>query len=261
MKTLSFLFVSFFLFSLSLKSQWVQTSGPYMAQIDCFAEVGSTFLCGTNAYGLYSTNNINNSWSVSNPPSLPNTDINCFFVDGTNVYAGTEYDGCYMSSDNGVSWAPKKTGMPSITNVAKIAKWNNILFATTNQGLYKSVNNGNNWSLVSALSANPTYGFISVGNTLFVGRGNNGIYSSSDGGSNWTNSSVGLPLGSTVSSFDTLNGNILAVTSMYGLFLSNDNGLTWNQLSNNIPTNDITSITVFVKSLYIRNSVFTFSSH
>jgi photosystem II stability/assembly factor-like uncharacterized protein len=134
----------------------------------------------------------------------------------------------------GRSYAP---GAAHVYTVERSASDTAVLYAgTATAGLWKSVNGGDNWTLLThelligsivALEINPV-----DNNTVYFGASGD-LHKTSDGGENWTT------LGAV---FETENHNIkdivthpeqsevIFVTSNHGLFKSQDSGDTWETL-------------------------------
>lgn len=239
MKLILRFLIAFTFISNCMFSQWQQTGGPYLADpATCFANTPTSLFCGTYGYGIYKSSNLSSSWSVLNPSTLPSTSLLSLFVDGTSIYAGIDQNGCYLSTNDGSSWVARNNGLPSFTTINKFTKQGSAMFISSNNGCYKSSNNGLNWSAISAFPY-PCSSVSFINNKLFLSQTNDSLYVSSDGGNTWA-SCMGLPLGLSVTCMDTLHGNIYAASN-YGLFVSPDSGLSWNLLSNGIPS-DISSV-------------------
>jgi len=84
-------------------------------------------------------------WVQTNGPY--GGDINCIDVSGSNIFAGTEFGGIYISANNGISWYAVNNGLPPVVAVRKLAvNGNNIFAATLNSGMFLSTNNGSSWT-------------------------------------------------------------------------------------------------------------------
>ena len=124
------------------------------------------------------------------------------------VYKYSDYGQIFRSTDRGASWQKKKTDLPSTLDIGRIIvdprNSNNIIMAT-NSGVYRSANQGDNWTisgngLPNNLPRDMTYFYDKNTNefilylieqTFYEGNGNTtkatgGIYKSLDGGLNWT---------------------------------------------------------------------------
>lgn len=144
------------------------------------------------------------------------------------VYNYADYGHIYKSTDKGVTWQKKKTGLPSTLDVGRIivdpTNNNNVIIAT-NSGVYRSTNKGESWQLSGAGLPNnsprdmtsfydaTTGEFILyvVEQTFYEKQGNTvnskgGIYKSLDGGINWINISGDVAIDLTeINNYNTQN--------------------------------------------------------
>jgi len=146
------------------------------------------------------------------------------------IFAGTwtgttESAGVFKSDDDGDSWESK--GLTDFTLTALAISPNypsdQTLFAVSsfNQTAWKSVNGGEDWSVVgisgaTAIAFSPDY---ATDHTIFAGTAENGVYLSTDGGATWTEMNRGLQsmeemrIGNlTVAPIDSLTMIVLAGT-------------------------------------------------
>ena len=104
------------------------------------------------------------------------------------VYAGSAGNGVYLSVDTGDNWSTTNTGLPTNLNVWNILIQNKNIFLATNDGVYKSANNGSTWEqagLKSVLVKSLTC--YNSGDTTFLYSGTEkGIYLSKNNGLNWS---------------------------------------------------------------------------
>jgi photosystem II stability/assembly factor-like uncharacterized protein len=140
----------------------------------------------------------------------------------TTVFAGTYLGGIYKSKDGGANWikvsdvitappiiidvGPGKAGVDriqisnEITTVLALAASPNYgqdqtVLAGTANGIYKSTNGGNSWTLVGpscpvyALSFSPDY---AKDQTVYAGTCGCGVFESRNGGEAWTAMNAGL---------------------------------------------------------------------
>ncbi|MDO6736338.1 VPS10 domain-containing protein [Wenyingzhuangia sp. 2_MG-2023] len=144
------------------------------------------------------------------------------------VYAYADYGHVYKSTDKGVTWQKKKTGLPSTLDVGRIivdpTNNNNVVIAT-NSGVYRSTNKGESWELSGAGLPNNSprdmtsyYDAVTgefilylVEQTFYEKSGNSviskgGIYKSLDGGINWESISGNLAMDLTeITNYNTQN--------------------------------------------------------
>ncbi|MCW2119117.1 T9SS type A sorting domain-containing protein [Flavobacterium sp. 7A] len=160
--------------------------------------------------------------------------------------------GIHKSSDGGVTWSDSNSGLPSSLDVARIAldpNDNNILYAAvigTGGGLYKSIDNANNWTKVSSTTdISGTSGindihfdkdgksYITAGFDNVAANGG-GLWVSDDNMQNWTKL-FDYPWTNRVevAKYDTrtilvstLPNNTIGMING-GTYLSKDSGETW----------------------------------
>ena len=158
------------------------------------------------------------------------------------LFAGTEAEGTYRSSDGGTTWTD--IGLPNLHIYAfatlSLGQGGTALFAGTNQGMYRSYDYGTTWSsagladkVVRALAVGPD----ASGNAcLYVGT-QVGFYCSSDEGENWIDLSADLP--TTHINCVAIGSDGGGVTSVFagtptGLFRLNLDGSGWTSIYMNM---------------------------
>ena len=174
---------------------------------------------------------------------------------------------CTFNIDNcSAQWVQMSNGIGTNCIIHSITKLGTDIYAGA-YGIYRSTNNGLNWS-ITGLSSGSVWALVTIGNNIFAGANgvyissnngtdwtqtlnNDGIYSfttsgnliiaggigkvyvSSNNGSNWNQTVVG---NSTITSLITLGNNIFAGEFSYppvGIYKSTNNGINWNQTSLN----------------------------
>ncbi len=104
-------------------------------------------------------------------------------------------------------------------------------FVDLTGGIFKSTNDGLNWSQIPF--DNHIASVLLIKNGIFIasiaGVENGGVYVSTNGGNNWIQSSLN---NRTVTSMISLPGNyVCAGTHSKGIYFSSDNGFNWSQSS------------------------------
>jgi photosystem II stability/assembly factor-like uncharacterized protein len=176
-----------------------------------------------------------------NPTSPSNTgqwtqinglnNFNAIIVNGTNIFAAAGY-GIFLSSDNGINWTKKDSGLTYNTPVYALIAHQNItgstnLFAGTwNGGVFLSTNNGSNWALVNTGLPYQDVACLAMKDSiLFAGIGGSGVFRSTNNGSNWTAVNNGLTT-IDIYCFATSGTNFFAGTG-FGVYRSTNNGNNW----------------------------------
>ncbi|HVN48322.1 MAG TPA: T9SS type A sorting domain-containing protein, partial [Bacteroidota bacterium] len=203
---------------------------------------------GTN---LFVSSGWNVSRSTDNGTSWMTTDsglagnvVECLAISGTNIFAGTILPvtvpvgqsaqpggGIFLSTNNGISWAPVKSGLPN-KPVSTIAVKDANLFAGTSSGVFRSTNNGTSWvQMNSGLTDTNIYTFTVKGANLFVGT-DNGIFFSTNNGESWSAANNGI-INTSISALAFFNSNLYAGDN--GILLSTNNGISWTAATSTIP--------------------------
>jgi ligand-binding sensor domain-containing protein len=163
-------------------------------------------------------------------------------VAGTNLFAGTDDGGVFLSTNNGADWNAANAGLRASYVGALIAgsSGTSDLFAgTPGYGAFRSTDNGAHWTAVdSGLADKVVRAFALSGNNLFAGT-EGGIFVSSNNGLSWMVADSSL-LNTHVRAFVGSDTNLFAGTSGKGVFRSTDSGMTWTAVNNGL-----TSLSVF----------------
>ncbi len=106
-------------------------------------------------------------------------------VNGNNLWAGTFGGGVFLSTDGGQSWTARNAGLHGLKVYALLSQGTG-LYVATDDGLYRSVNQGQNWQLITPLDFTKYVALLARGDTLFALSRNDGVFRSDDQGQNWT---------------------------------------------------------------------------
>ncbi len=211
----------------------------------------NTMFIGSAAGGIWKTTDGGITWKV-NSDSLPTLGVSAIAINPTNpsvMYFGSgDRDagdaagfGVFKSNNSGLTWFISNTGMGNRKVARLIIDPNNvnILIAATDNGIYRSVNAGVNWTQTF------NGGFFKdiifkPNNSKVVYATRNGLfYRSIDNGVNWTNLSNGLPTTSISRAVIEVNAKDpkmvyfwIATGSVHkGMYLSRDSGSTFKTQS------------------------------
>jgi photosystem II stability/assembly factor-like uncharacterized protein len=173
--------------------------------------------------------------------------VTCIVAKEGNLFAGTWGKGVLKSTDGGAIWTTVLNGYyTSALAVAPSSSGNGTnIFASMRDGLWRSTDDGNNWTLV--FSEEDYHYFISLGvtgSTILGGvrqSGTNGVYRSDNDGVSWSRSNAGFATAadSNVSCFATITSGGTTYTYVGtdgGVFVSTTNGAGWTKISNGLPT-------------------------
>ena len=113
----------------------------------------------------------------------------------------------------------------------------NDVYAGTEDGVFRTINNGTNWTIASPIvsgSRPQVKSVVVLGGSIFAGTAVNGIFKSSDAGATWTQSNNGIGAGVEIECLIVRGADLIAGTGA-GVYLSTDNGANWSPRSSGLP--------------------------
>jgi photosystem II stability/assembly factor-like uncharacterized protein len=235
-------------------------------RVRSLAVIGNIIFAGAEYSGVYRSVDNGTTWTLANS-GLGNVTINAFAVLGTKLFAGTTVNGVFMSSDSGSSWiniGSVDNGLAG-TYLTSLAVTDEAMYAGTELGMYRSIDNGVGWNVMNTGLINPPY-IYSIGVTplkLFVGCGANypgthggpttygaGGYYSTDKGQTWNTVTIGSPTYNEINSF-VFSGKYYFAASQSGVLLSTDNGITWTPMNTGLPSTIVKYLIVHGTSVFV----------
>ncbi|BDQ01589.1 T9SS type A sorting domain-containing protein [Ignavibacterium sp.] len=220
----------------------------------CFNPFDQNFILGeTQNGGIFRTTNGGASWNQAQSglnmsesvawvaPIIAHPTVSgTFFTARTSVYKTTNNGGSWTAISSPVN------GTYPIREMA-ISKTNpNIMYATSNALIFKSTNGGVNWTNVTTGLPNRTITSVNVHPSdenivllTFSGFGTDKVYKSTNGGSSWVSIDGPLPDAPVNDLFIyTINPgkpNTYFVATDIGVFVTDDNGVSWTEIPSGIP--------------------------
>ena len=199
--------------------------------INAFAISGTDVFAATNGNGVLKLTGT--TWAPVNTGISTSARVYSLFANGSDLWAGGELiinntHHIFRSSDKGATWVAtggtdtSKAASPS-EFVYSFAVNGTTLLAATFDGVYRSTNNGTNWTLLDGIpirAANILS--VSAANAFYVSGSaqdgsSYGVSVSTDNGNTWRASSYGLPGAIPL----TVNGtNLFAGSSLGGVSIS-----------------------------------------
>jgi len=151
-------------------------------------------LAGTLYSGLFISTDFGDSWTQMQN-DFSNKSVNCILTKSDGfVFVGTT-SGLYRATLLFDFWGKVDADFQKNTNINTIAlDSNGVLYAGTSNGfVYKSINNGVNWTKVFEIPKSQIHSIVVSGrNSIFVATFGNGIYRSVNGGGSWEEVNDGL---------------------------------------------------------------------
>ncbi|HNR68705.1 MAG TPA: hypothetical protein PKN24_11740 [bacterium] len=220
---------------------WKVTSDWRMTEVNNirFHPTDSSIVYATSPYGFYKSIDGGHSWTQHNL-GLNNVDatfVSSLFLDSRNpdtIVISTE-DGVYRSTDAGQKWQRLGLAVRNIRIVVQNPQKPELMFAgTEDNGIYASLNNGENWEKCDTGVMHNTFYALAFDpqqpTTLYAGGFQTGVYQSTDSGKTWKHHFRGLDdLDIHSLAVDPFNGRrIYAGTINSGVYLSEDSGKSWD---------------------------------
>ena len=222
-----------------LHAQWKQTGGPLTEVSYSLAVIDSFVYAGSYLGGVYRSSDNGDSWIQIDGGNFPidtgfsSTNITsiavCVVNEDTSIFAGTEGQGIFHSTNNGTNWTQKNVGLTNTSINAIVIDSNNISLFTQG-GVFFSTNNGENW-IPSNEELRGYWGFVVGRNanedTILIKLDGGDVLRSTDNGINWNRVTSSWPSGTLIISLAVRDTIFFAATSEHGIYYSLDGGLTW----------------------------------
>lgn len=217
-----------------------------------FAKNGSTLYAGTSN-GVYRSTNDGASWTPINSgmqfswiygvAAIPNDS-------GVTLFAGA--GGVMRSTDNGATWTAASNGLTPVGVYALVTAPNagggTDLYAGTTEGVYRTSNNGGNWTNVSFVFSHIEGLDVTPSGAILAGTGLGGtgeVFRSTDGGALWTDTnSQSAALDFAVNLHGTNGISVFAGSAITGVHKSTNDGVTWVDSNNGIGDIEVNSVVV-----------------
>ena len=204
---------------------------------------------------LYRLSENGDSWGIIKAPNQERI----ILADQNNeygfdkLYIATKNNGIFSSSSDRQEWIHLWDAPSTPTKL--VADSGAIYVGTTENGIYKSVDSGNNWSAINKGITNPSINDFFVNGDKVYTATDGGILISDDGGKSWKNSNSGLRnLKIDAISVNPKYYNMIYAGSTSGLFLSVDDGNSWQSLDSGLKTRDVQDILALDDFIYISTS-------
>ncbi|MGE5351939.1 MAG: YCF48-related protein [Acidobacteriota bacterium] len=160
----------------------------------------------------------------------------------------------YFSTNAGDEWVKVTSGITDFSALNSLASNGSDIFAVSHGKVYLSTDDGSSWQLANnGLEGKEVWLVKANANAAFASTVSDGAFRSTDKGQSWT--AVGNELaGRQVFSFVCFgDSTVLAGTNGAGVYISLDNGLSWQSESVSLPQKDIIFLEKSGNYIFARN--------
>ncbi len=176
---------------------------------------------------------------------LQHQHIRSLAVDPNNpqiIYAGDAQDGVFVSTNAGMNWGYKSTGLTLPITIFALAfdDPGKKLYAATDNGVFVSTDAAAHWVKIDGLPADSYTALafdLESPHIIYTATEHHGVFVSTNVGASWTAANRGLPSGIIINSlaFDSVQHKLWAATNL-GIYRSSDADMLWQVLNNGLPT-------------------------
>ena len=161
-------------------------SGMSNVCISSLVVKGSNVYAGTSGSGVFHSPDDGTSWGPGVLFPGYSTYVIALAAIGVNVFANT-HDGIFLSTDSGVNWTNKSTGLPYSTDIHTglknyniqnlVAFGNELVAGIPSNGVYLSTNNGTSWSeFNTGLKDSTVESVVVTDSFLYIGTAKGGVW-------------------------------------------------------------------------------------
>jgi acetyl esterase/lipase/photosystem II stability/assembly factor-like uncharacterized protein len=162
--------------------------------------------------------------------------------------------GVLRSEDGGTTWEQTSTaeiGLVGVVDLAVDPANDQLVWAATKNGLYRTANGGDSWSLIAGLPVSTTVRVVAIDPTntqhMLAGVEGLGTYASFDGGTTWDPSYAGLEANGSLHDivFDPLDPQIVYTSdALSGVYRSTNGGQNWTKINSGLSNRAATGLAI-----------------
>ena len=161
-------------------------------------------------------------WVQTNGP--PGGSVKCLVRMGGYLIAGTEGNGVFRSTNDGMTWTRSDSGTEVRQLLSFVVKGNILFAGTARSGVFRSTDFGATWSSVRQGMSTASVTDLAVIDSTIVTATDYGMFCSKDDGDAWNPAGTGIAM--PVHGFVNVGKQLYAETNS-GLLATSD-GTTWN---------------------------------
>jgi FlgD Ig-like domain len=134
-------------------------------------------------------------------------------------------------------------------HITAIAVSDSNIFVGTGNGIFRSANNGKDWTAIDSGLTNTDVFSLEVSDTnIFAGTGN-GVFRSTNNGASWTAVNSGITNTSSVNAF-AVSGDTIFAGTVNGIFRSTNSGTSWTVVDSGLRNTKVLSFAVSDSAIF-----------
>ena len=213
-----------------------------------YVSILSLAVSGTSVFAGTELNHLylstNDGASWSKTP-YPVDDVPLLAVSGADLYAGSWGNGIFEITNSGTSWTVYPGGLQNTYVYTLNVVFAGMLAVETGIGAFLVHDNSYFTKINNPLNVSTVNAFISLDTILFEGS-SGGVYYSVNKGSDWLRTSL---KNHRVLAFDAYGANLFAGTVDSGVFVSTD-GTNWTAVDSGLTDMNVDHLAVFGSNLF-----------
>jgi photosystem II stability/assembly factor-like uncharacterized protein len=216
---------------------WHQLNDQSIAGFHSICFTDDVIYYGTHDYGIFKSSDQGNTWESINeglPYFVVEYDVLYPHVLSLQagehkVYASLFGVGVFETDAGDACWEPRNDGLSSLLTGALLLNQQQ-LFVSTNEGIYRTAASKAKWTAINKGILHSQVKSLMVNEAgVFAGTSGGGCYLSGNAGNLWQLRSSGFIADPDEVIYSLLeHGNVLFAGTNTGIYISTDNGLSWN---------------------------------
>ncbi|MEW5938333.1 MAG: YCF48-related protein [Chloroflexota bacterium] len=197
------------------------------------------------------------------------SDSNVVYAGSTGYFSAGVFDptqpgrGVYVSRDGGKNWSAANNALSqdaSVYGLAVDARDAQVVYAaTSNHGLLKTTNAGQDWQTVQGGLPQSAAFFVAINpadaNVILAGFERRAIYRSADGGQTWSSSARGMSPEAQITSIvfaPTGSGETVYASDFFGgVYRSSDGGRAWSLINDGLLMRSVNGLAISSDGLHL----------
>lgn len=211
---------------------WSQVnSGLTGLRVNSMISIGNVVFADVYGTGIFKLVDGDSNW-VNVTGAIPMVGYEEMISSGDNLIVSSGLE-MFISTNLGNDWNDLHSNGRSNDTIVYVLEKDDLILACNNQGaIHVSSDNGVTWNFrTSGIGENPK-GFVSSGNSLFLGTTDRGILKSTDTGLTWIPANNGFS-GREVNSMYEYDEVLYVAIRGNGIFRSFDKGNSWSRITIN----------------------------